>query len=237
MNKIKLILSKDFRILFSILGILTWILTIFTIVTFFVVLFDCAIHNSFIFPSSQGIYNFLSIHKKFNELYGATVTLIIAYTAVKQYLNSNTLQTLDFFFEKLVPTANATIYKATNEHKLKLLTPNLEEYLKNKSINFTVEELNEIEPELKKKLVELHLTNLDFQKDAVLTLGYFESFSIKLTKGLVNNPLIENACSKAFCIQVRNLYPLISLTRSENDLLYFTTVVHLYNKWKHVLAT
>lgn len=237
MNKIKSFLSKDFRVFLSILSILTWLLSVFTLVTFIATIFEGAINNSFTYPSFQGINTFLSLHKNFYELYGATVALVIAYIAVKQYLHSNTQETLDFFFEKLVPAANDTINCATKKLQLKMLTPNLIEYINNKQINFTAEELNEMEPELRKELLALHLNDLEFQTKAVLTLGYFESFSIKLTKGLVNYDLIEKACAKAFCIQVRTLYPLISITRSVSDQLYFATVVDLFNKWKHVLIT
>lgn len=237
MNKIKFFLSKDFRIFLPILSILTWLLSVFTLVTFIATIFDCAINNSLTYPSTQGINTFLSGHKKFKELYGATVALFIAYMAVKQYLHSNTLQTLDFFFEKLMPAANDTINSATKKLSLKMSTPSLIKYLNNKQINFTAEELNDIEPQLRTELLALHINDLEFQTKAVLTLGYFESFSIKLTRGLVNYKLIEDACSKAFCVQVRTLYPFISITRSENDKLYFTTVVHLFNKWKHVLVT
>lgn len=236
MNKIKSFLSNDVRIFLPILSILTWTLSIFTLVAFISIILECGINNSLTYPSAQGINNFLSIHKKFYELYGATVALVIAYLAVKQYLHSNTLQTLDFFYEKLVPAANDTINCATRKLSLKLSTLNLIEYINNKTVNFTTEELNKLEPELLKELRELHLNDLEFQTKAVLTLGYFESFSIKLNKGLVNYNLVEKACSKAFCIQVRNLYPLISITRSENDKLYFSTVVDLFNKWKHVLT-
>jgi hypothetical protein len=233
MNKIKKFLSRDFRIFLPILSILTWSLSVFTLVTFIATIYDCAINNSLTYPSTQGINTFLSAHKQFKELYGATVALVIAYIAVKQYLHSNTLQTLDFFFEKLVPEANNTINSV--KEKLSLQMPTLD--LNNTQINFTSEELNKIAPELSRELLKLHTNDLDFQTKAVLTLSYFESFSIKLTRGLVNYELIEMACSKAFCVQVRNLYPLISIARKENDKLYFTTVVHLFNKWKHVLAT
>jgi hypothetical protein len=238
MKKIAHFFSKDFRIFLDILMILTWLLSIFTLFTFIAVIFDCAIKNSFTYPSAQGIDTFLSGHKKFYPLYGATVALVIAYIAVKQYLQLNNLQALDFFFEKLVPEANRTINLAKNELSVKMLTTKLEEYVNNnKQINFTREELEKEDPELYNKLLELHLNNLEFQMKAVLTLGYFESFSIKLTKGLVNYTLIETTCQKAFCVQVRNLYPLFSITRRENDKKYFPTVVYLFNKWKHVLTT
>jgi hypothetical protein len=197
---------------------------------------QCVINNSLTYPSSQGLSNFLSFHKKFYELYGATVALIIAYLAVKQYLHSNTLQTLDFFFEKLVPAANNTINCATKKLSTELQTPELIQFINANTIFFTTDELYHIAPELYNKLKELHLNDLDFQTKAVLTLGYFESFSIKLNRGLVNYDLVEKACSKAFCVQVRALYPLISITRSENDKLYFATLVDLFNKWKHVLT-
>ena len=106
------------------------------------------------------------------------------------------------------------------------------EYVNNNPINFTSEELNKIAPELYQILSDLLSKDLKFRIMAVLTLGYFESFSIKVTKGLVNYELIEKTCSKAFCAQVSILHPLISIYRSENDSLYFTTMTHLFNKWK-----
>lgn len=236
MNKIKPFLSNDVRIFLPILRVLTWSLSAFTLMTFISTMLECVINNSLTYPSTQGINNFLSIHKKFYQLYGATVALVIAYLAVKQYLHSNTLQTLDFFYEKLVPAANDTINCARRKLSLKLSTPNLIEFINNNTINFTTDELNELEPELLKELRELHLNDLEFQTKAVLTLGYFQSFSIKFNKGLVDYNLVEKPCSKAFCVQVRTLYPLISITRSESDKLYFSTVVYLFNKWKHVLT-
>ncbi|HLK27927.1 MAG TPA: hypothetical protein VKT28_05055 [Puia sp.] len=237
MKKIKHFFSKDFRVFLPILGILTWALSILTLLTFIVTMFGCATKYSLAFPSSEAINTFLSIHKNFYQLYGATLALIIAYLAVKQYLHSNTLQTLDFFYEKLVPAANKTINIANEKLSTKLLTPVLIEYLKNNQINFTSEELNSLEPKLRADIMSLHSSDLDFQTNYVLTLGYFESFSIKLTRGLVDYNLIKEACSKAFCVQVRTLYPLISITRSQNDKSYFTTVVHLFNNWKYVLAS
>jgi hypothetical protein len=218
MDKIELFFNKDHRIFMSLLHFLTWLLSIISLATLIATLIDCI--------------------ENFYKLYGANITLIIAYISVKQYLNSNTMQILDFYYEKLVPTAHDTINYAKDKLSKKMTSDDLIQYLKNnENINFTNEELKNLEPKLYTDLLELHKTDLEFQTKTTLTLGYFESFSIKLTRGLVNYKLIEKASSKSFCVQVRDLYPLISLTRRENDKLYFTTMVNLFNKWKHVLNT
>lgn len=238
MYKIKLFFNKDHRIFMTLLHILTWLLSIITLITFIAILIDCNHNSSLTYPSSVGIDTFLSAHENFHKLYGANITLIIAYIAIKQYLHSNTMQILDFYYEKLVPTAHETINYAQKKLSYKMTSDNLIQYLKNnENINFTNEELKNLEPKLYTDLLELHKTDLKFQKKTTLTLGYFESFAIKLTRGLVNYKLIEEATSKSFCVQVRELYPLFSLTRKENDTLYFKTAVYLFNKWKNVLNT
>ncbi|PKB16132.1 hypothetical protein [Flavobacterium sp. 5] len=236
MNKIKLFLNKDHRILMTLFRISTWILSIITLIAFIVSLIDCIHNNSLTSPSIITINTFLLVHEKFYKLYGANITLVIAYIAIKQYLHSNTMQTLDFYYEKLVPTAHETIKYTEKKLSKRMISDDLINHLKkNKNIIFTNEELKKLDSNLYDELCELHTNNLKFQTKAVLTLGYLESFSIKLTRGLVDYKLIEEACAKAFCVQVRELYPLISLTRKESDRLYFKTVVYLFNKWKDIL--
>ena len=226
--------QDDSNVFILIIRIITWGLFLFAIGTFLLVTFDIIkTYKPASFPwRSSDITTFLTLHKDFYGLYGGAATLILAFIAIEQYINSNTLRTIDFFYEKVGPSVHS-VYNILTENGIVLLNEEMANFrfFSSKPYDFSIESLNQNAPKIAEQLKTLYSNNLKFWSLSVFMQGNLDAFATKILSGLINKRKTKMTCSVAYCQQIEDLYPVISLFRSQDKSNSFNNSIILYNMW------
>lgn len=215
----------------SIKGI-TYLLSALSIASIFVALAR-ATEYKFDLCSIESIEFFFHFFSSYYSLYGATITLIIGYLAIRKHIYSRerdflveTQKAIDSYYEKTIP-AIQEIFTILEKEEIDLFGANYDYN------EFTVQALKEVNPALNEQLMALSKTNQAHHNKIIIAIGHIESFASKMKAGLVNQDYAIEILGQTYCTQIESLYPIIAGYRGRNrGLNYFETQINLYHKWR-----
>ena len=226
-NELNMKLSK---LLLKIALLILVIFSCLSIYSIILVFKDSLIKLNFDPFSEMSFSFFLNAFKEYNVLIGATLGIFSVYWSLTTFYFSNEekskadeLMICDYYANNTLPLASKLISEMA---EFKLVNQNV--LLK---VEFTSEEF---------RIANSHDFNLTFQflekkQNKLLhieTLTALEYFSYRVFYGQFEGEIAFKNFGKAYVSQVSALYPVIAISRSQEDSNnHFQSIVSIYKKW------
>jgi len=210
---------------------------------------------TFSISKSEYFVNFIGLFTKYSVLYSSTFIIAATYYAINQLIeskNSNTtalkqanisikdieskieretsnkvVEECRYFYDKIQPSIKDLYIKLS---KSNLIFGGFSWEIN----DFTEEDIHSQDPKWMPLFDLLQKSDQILYSEIILAINKLEVFSISFVDGIADLEKGYKAVGYAYCRQVENIYPLVSVWRSrarDYDKNFYNKTIELYNEW------
>jgi hypothetical protein len=214
---------------------IVWILAILSFISIVSVFFQLGIHFDFALPDKNGIKNFISQFEDFKILYSATIAIIVAYIALKNYSYNKrkdflieTYKAIDFY----LTTTNSNLQGIIERIKEK-------EIGKNRIFDYTDFTVEALVKEDYNKMLEL-FNDASFRQSVNIVVSTLDIVSYKFLNDYIDKNVVISSIGKDLVSCVNTLYPVISISRTKTTdippyMIHYDNILSSYNEINKVI--
>ena len=222
----------------SLLLAIVILLSLFSALTLIVCLINLS-SDSFAF-NKDGFIHFVNAFGDFRNLYASTIALLSVYYWIYQMDNMEKTNEriendlIDKKKQKTVELSRSyyTVFQPIIKKfysKIESIDNNLLLYNNWDYQNFSSESVIHSNISWKVSFIK---NKIQFQEELDSVIYELESFSANILHGEINREMMLQLIGKPFCLQVKVMYPFISIYRDQDsDKDYFSNVVELFKAW------